>query len=66
MALHWGEAMEWEVAEWYIQGRTGWTLEYIRSLDIGDIVKGLSYWRGLAKIEEVDRSNQETWARGRK
>lgn len=63
--MHWGEAMDWQVAEWYIQGRTGWTLDYIRSLDIEDIINGLAYWRGVAKIEEIEQSNRATWSEGR-
>ncbi|HUW11735.1 MAG TPA: hypothetical protein VM537_18535 [Anaerolineae bacterium] len=46
-ALTQGAPMPWEATKWLLVLRTGWTLEYIDSLDWKDIMEGLAVLAGL-------------------
>jgi hypothetical protein len=37
---------------WLIADRTGWTLDYIDSLPMDDLLVGMQAWRGIAIARE--------------
>lgn len=46
MAIRYEEPLPWRALRWMIQERTGWTLEYIDSLDMVTVADALAVWRG--------------------
>ena len=44
--------MEWGAVRWLIQERTGWTMEYIDSLPMDDLLVGMQVWHGIAIARE--------------
>ena len=52
LALKFGEPLDWRGVRWLVAERMRWTLEYVDSLDVGELQEGLAVWRGKATAQE--------------